>query len=141
MNDKTFKTTDKRGRLKSDPIVLPDRDTQKPIPEPPVYALINAQMCGDRFLFQDFPQAEKVGSLFMPQIGDVGIDKARVVGVGPECKRLKVGDIVYKVAGLGETLVTNLGQFRFLPENGAIAVDSKFDGKATPIMKDNQAGV
>jgi hypothetical protein len=143
------KTTDKRSAQieREQKVVdklykLPETDANiGEIPAAPVYTDINAQMLGDRFLFQEFPQATVVGTLHMPGMGDIGIDKARIIGVGPDVKTLKVGDIIYKCAGLGETIVTNLGSFRFLPESGAIAIDSKFDGKATAPMKDDNAGV
>jgi hypothetical protein len=140
MSKPKFTVSDKRGNETppQKPFVPKKEEPVDEIPEAPVYADLNVEMNGTRFLFQDFPLKSKVGSLFIPQMGDVGINKARVVAIGDKCERVKVGDIVFKVAELGEYLMTNLGQFRFLPEDAIVAFDRKFDGEATPIMKVSQ---
>jgi hypothetical protein len=143
MTDKPgYKISDKRGEVKPQKAYVPEvKEEVDKIPDAPNYKELNVEMNDDRVLFQDFPMADKVGTLFIPQVGDVGVNKARVVAIGNNVKMAKVGDIVYKIAELGEYLMTNQGQFRFLPEDAIIAFDRKFDGKSTPVMKLDQAGV
>ena len=137
---KSYTVVDKREEtsVKDDTPELP-KHVQKPIPKAPDYDKLGVKMMGKRFLFQDFPHAEKMGSLFMPNMGDMGINKARVVAIGTEVTTLKVGDIVFKVAELGETLLTSLGTFKFLPETAVIAVDTDFTGEPMPFQKDDNS--
>lgn len=100
------------------------------IPAPPEYNSINLEMMGDRMLIQPFPTATKIGSLWTPDNREIDIDKGRVCAIGPDVKNIKVGDIVCKMSGLGQSLVDDKGMnYIFLPENAAIAVDTSFTGK------------
>ena len=143
MSKSKFIVTDKRGEVPAnkksvvDKLISPTIEAK--IPEVPNYKEINLQMCGDRLLLQEFPSSDMIGSIFIPHLGDVAVDKARIVATGPDCKIRKVGEIIYKMAQLGQSLVTNKGvKYTFLPENAAIAVDSDFDGQPMgPIQDDN----
>lgn len=138
-----FRIVDKRGGVPAhvepveDTIISPTKAAV--IPEPPDYDKINLKMCGDRMLLQDFPNSDMVGSIFIPNVGDVAVDRARIVAIGPGCKLRKVGEIIFKMAQLGQTLTTNEGvKYTFMPENAAIAIDADFDGKSMgPIQDDN----
>lgn len=102
------------------------------IPDPPDYE-VNLDMKGDRMLIQQFPHAEKIGSIYTPQNMELPIDKGRIIAVGPDVKNVKVGQVIFKVAGLGQQLKDNRGKlYIFLPENAAIAVDKDFDREDAP---------
>lgn len=135
-----FTVKDSRGAAKVDlekKIVAPEVVVVE-IPEAPVYSEINIKMCGGRILLQDFPNSDKVGSIFIPNVGDLAVNKARVVGIGPEVKERKVGDIVYKIADQGQTLTTSKGEkYIFLPENACIAVDTDFVVKPMVVTQDD----
>jgi len=111
------------------------------IPDAPNYENIGLKMIDTRVLFQDFPAAAKVGSFFVPERGDLGVAQARVVAIGDKVTLCEVGDIIYKIADLGQTLLTPEGEFRFLPENSIIAIlkDPSLAGKLIPAIKDDAA--
>lgn len=140
---KGFKVTDKRGKeepkAESTPPIIDPKIKEEPIPDPPDYDKINLVMQGERMLIQPFPRAKKIGHILTPENFELEIDMGRVVAVGQDVKRIKPGDIIYKVAGLGQMLMDNQGnKYIFLPENAAIAVDRDFKGKpAEPILPGN----
>jgi len=129
------KIIDRRGEEREEKTptpqaTMPIKETYPPIPEAPNYRKINLSMRGDRMLIQPFPHAEKIGRIFTPTNVELAIDKGRVVAVGPGVKKIKVGDVIYKVAGLGQMLLDNAGNgYIFLPENAAIAVDTDYRRK------------
>jgi co-chaperonin GroES (HSP10) len=127
------KVNDKRGQNtgESTPEIIQQK-VEEVIPEAPDYSKINLDMQHERILLQDFPPANKIGSIFTPDGREVDINKARVVGIGDGVrnKKLKLGTVIYKVHGLGQTLVDSNGQsFIFLPENSVIAIDTNFNSE------------
>jgi len=105
------------------------------IPEPPKYDMIHIEMKGDRILVQTFPQPTQVGAIYTPDNMEISIDRGRICKIGPDVKNLKVGDIIYKIAGLGQSLVgADKALYTFHPENSAIAVDT-FQHEITPNPK------
>jgi hypothetical protein len=128
MDNKGFKVTDKRN--------LPDEVDNKlampkaeevEIPKTPDYSKINIKMKGDRMLLQQFPATEKFGHLILPNGLGGDIDKGRVCAIGEDVKHINVGDVIFKVEGLGRILEDKNGDvYIFLPENAAIAVDTSF---------------
>lgn len=109
------------GIMDTDPLVEEVR-----IPDVPDLKNLNLEMLGDRMLVQNFPKSEKIGHIFIPQLGEVDIDRGRIIQLGPEIKTpgLHEGDVIFKMSGMGQTLKDNKGQeFIFLPSNAAIARD------------------
>lgn len=105
------------------------------IPELPEYDKIHIEMKGDRILVQTFPNPTQVGAIYAPDNREVAIDRGRVCKLGPDVKDLKVGDIIYKIAGLGQSLVgADKKIYTFHQENSAIAVDT-FPHELTPELK------
>jgi len=102
------------------------------IPVPPDYSKIHIEMKGDRILVQTFPQPTQIGAIYTPDNLELPIDRGRICNIGPDVKKLKVGDIIYKVAGLGQSLAgADKRLYTFHPESAAIAVDT-FPHKLTP---------
>jgi len=133
MSKGKFKTVDKRGIPQAGDIGQKKPEVLKitqEIPDPPVYENINLSMRGDRMLLQDFPAVEKYGSIFTPQNVEIFVNQARVVAIGAEAKGVEVGDVIFKIAGQGQTLVDEDGsEYIFLPSNAAIAIDKKLSPK------------
>lgn len=127
MKEKNYTVQDKRGveipAPKDYQRVVPQEVVQVPDPIDP--ATINIEMCDDRILIQEFPKAEKIGNIFTPDHVEIPIDRGRICKVGPDVKYRKVGDVIFKVSSLGQRLVDSRGrEYIFLPEKGAIAVDT-----------------
>ena len=96
------------------------------LPPAPDYSKINLRMQGDRLLIQNIPNAEKIGLIFTPNNAEIPIDRGRICGIGNEVKNenLKLGTIIYKVSGLGQTLKdSQRNEYVFLPSNAVIAID------------------
>lgn len=127
-NNNKFKILDKRGEEQeivtpTDPLI--DLTPVVIIPDAPDYSALPFAMCGDRILIQNFPRVKQYGHIITPQNLEIYIDKGRIVACGPDVKKLKVGDIVYKIANMGQTLTTDDGvEYTFHPENAAISIDT-----------------
>ena len=128
LNGKSYRVVDKRG-LEDETIttteILLAPEAVVVIPDAPDYSTLPFAMCGDRILVQNFPRVKQYGHILTPDNIEIYIDKGRVVGIGPDVKLIQVGDIIYKVANLGQSLRTNDGiEYTFHPENAAISIDT-----------------
>jgi len=145
-SEKKHKVTDRRSTIKADSLGAkeevppkPDPEVEPPIPPAPDYDKIGLAMQGDRMLLQQFPHTKKIGHILTPESFEMEIDKARVVAIGQDVKRINVGDVIFKVTGLGQMLKGHDGEeYIFLPEKAAIAVDTLFEDKPNePILPGN----
>lgn len=138
-----FTVSDKRGSaVEVEPVLDIDkvykRVEEEKIPDAPKPEDMNIEICGDRVMVQNFPNANTKGLIFIPNPNDVALDKGRVVGVGPDCKKVKIGDIVVKVAGMGQSIPMNNGFTpSFHPENAIIGIDKAFNDLPMGIVQDD----
>jgi len=135
-----YAVNQKTGAEKDSTVDVEIPDSGVKIPDAPDYDKIGLKMMDKRVLFQDFPHAQKIGRVYVPRVGDVGVAQARVVAIGDKVTQCEVGDIIYKIAELGQTILTPIGEFRFLPEDMVIAIVK--DGNAAsliPPIKDDAA--
>lgn len=127
-NKNKYTVVDRRGVEEATAFTEPliDLTPVVVIPEPPDYDTLPFAMFGDRILIQNFPRVKQYGRILTPDSVQIFIDKGRIVAVGPDVKMLKVGDIIYKVANMGQSLFTDEGvEYTFHPENAAISIDLK----------------
>jgi len=141
MGKKKFKVTDKRATEQEVPKIIEPERKEEVIPDAPNYADVKYEMMDDRILIQEFPPPEwiKHGGLYIGEGKTQPIDRGRIIGKGPNVKTLKIGDVIFKMSGLGAFLVApdEETMWKFTPDNIAICEDKSFRTDKTFIACDN----
>lgn len=78
------------------------------------------QVIGKNILFKPFKSEDKTeGGLFVPDSVKKDSDKGEIVQVGSKVKKLKAGDIGFRVQGWGDEVIID-GEKHFIMNESAI---------------------